>query len=124
MKGYLKDYGQAILDINEALRISPQLIRARIDKAFLLSITEDPELRAPEVALGLAKEVLARDPTDAHAMNAKACALAAQKNFASAVEWQKKASENNEWLKDELIGGGYHAAARIAAWESGQLWRP
>ena len=81
-------------------------------------------MREPTIALEIVEEILAGAPLDAYAMNAKSCALAANKDFADAVKWQQKASENKDWLKDESPIGGIHAQARIAAWSSGQLWHP
>ena len=119
---YLKQYSSANSDFDAAIRLDSKHIYARNNKSFLLSTCPDTSIRNTKEALEIAEDVLAEDPQNAYAMNAKSCALAAAGDFDSAIQWQRKALENSDWTKSEDLDGGIDANARIKNWQAKELW--
>jgi tetratricopeptide (TPR) repeat protein len=119
---YIADWSAAQRDFEEALRLDPKKEPAMNNLSFLFSTCPDDAIRNPTQAAELATRCLDQNPKNAYGMNARACALAAAGDFTSAIEWQKKALEDNEFRDDEGLVGGKLSADRIAAWESKQLW--
>jgi tetratricopeptide (TPR) repeat protein len=79
-------------------------------------------MRDEKIAAELAERFLRLDPKNAYAMNARACAYAAAGDFKKAIEWQKKAMEDEDFMKDDGVLGGQSAKERIAKWEAEELW--
>jgi len=118
----LKDYDGALQDYDAAIRLNPRSVTQLNNKSFLLSTATDASFRDAEQAVLLAEQALAKDPKSGHARNARSCAYALAGDFENAIAWQKKAMEDELWLKDEHMDGGVHALDRIAKWEAKELW--
>lgn len=119
---HIADWSAAQRDFEEALRLDPKKEPAMNNLSFLFSTCPDETIRNPKQAVALAMRCLDQNPKNAYAMNARACALAADGDFTGAIEWQSKALEDKDFRDDESLVGGKLAADRIAQWESKQLW--
>jgi len=122
VKDKLKDYEGALKDYDDAIRLDPKMTNPKNNKAFLLSTCQDEKIRDSKNAMQLANDCLDIDSKNAYAMNAKACAYALAGDFVSAIEWERKAMEDADYMSDKEIDGGVIAIERIQKWESKSLW--
>lgn len=118
------DFSGALREFDYATSLDPDHANARVNKAFLLAVVDDPALVDAKLAIDLAEFVLQLQPKNAYALNAMACALAASGDFASAIETELKAGLDKDWLQDRDIDGGAFLGERVAYWEAGTIWRP
>jgi tetratricopeptide (TPR) repeat protein len=125
-RGYSKmlssDWNGAIRDLDEAMRLNPKGTHSFSNKSFLLSTCPEASMRDGNMAAELAERALKLDSKNSYSMNARACAYAVTRDFKKAIEWQKQAMENEDFMKDDGVDGGQKARERIAKWEAEELW--
>lgn len=114
-------YELAASDYEKARLLETESPTATSNLAFLLSTCPDKRYRMPERALRLADEAIKRKATP-FAINAKACALAANGEFEKAIELERTITGDKEWMENEELDGGKLAPERIAKWEKKELW--
>jgi tetratricopeptide (TPR) repeat protein len=117
-KMHLADYGGAIRDFDEAIRRKPEDAFARSDKAFLLAVCADEKYRNAKESLALADTALALEPKSRFCKRAKACALALNGHFDTAIALQTEIVKEGHPTANEKRA----AEARINAWKQKQQW--
>lgn len=117
-----KDYHAAARAFDEAMHLNPNAANAYGDQAFLLSTVKSAKLRDPKKSMELADFGLKLDPSSGYLMNAKACALAANGDFESAMEWQEKSLQDELFANDREPNGGFLAKERLEKWAQHELW--
>ncbi len=95
---------------------------AKANMSFVLSTHPDEASRDLKAATTLAAEALAEHSDSAYALNAFSCVLAMSGKFEEAIEAQRDAMEDGQWLQDKDLDGGTYANVRIEKWQHGKLW--
>ena len=90
----LGDYKNALADYEKAIEFAPKYALAYQNKAWLLSAADDAKIRNGKTAIEVAtKACELREFKEFSDLKALAAAHAENKDFAKAMEWQKKAIE-------------------------------
>ncbi len=118
----LKDYAGALKDENENLQQDPNSLNSLINKVLILTTCPDPAFRSESEASFLVLRALKKYPNDGYIKSVKACLLALQGDYETAIQWQADALEDPLYAADSDLCGGTHAPARITAWKSRTLW--
>ena len=117
------DYVSAMTDFDQAILLDPlQAADAYPIKSIILSCSPEESQRNAGEAMNLADAALATKSSDGNAEHAKACATALTGDFEAAIEWERKAMQNEQWKHDATITGGKLAEERISSWQSKELW--
>jgi tetratricopeptide (TPR) repeat protein len=116
------DWNGSIRDYDAAMQLNPKYTSPINNKSFLLSTCPEASMRDGDLAAELAERALKLGSKKAYSMNARACAYAAAGDFKKAIEWQKKAMEDEDFMNDDGVDGGKSARKRIAKWEAEELW--
>lgn len=117
-----REYGKAVFDYEKSIETNPKHVIAYVNLAFLYATARNEEFRDARKSLKLAEQALQIAPEYGYALAAKACALALQGDFDSAIGWQNKALKDSEYASYKGIDGGVHASDRIALWTAKKLW--
>ena len=97
-----REYEKAVENYTEALQLNANFFLAYQKRAWVLATCPREKLRDGEKALNDAKKACElSDWTSAHNLETLAAAYAEFGDFAEAVEWQKKALENQQYGKEE-----------------------
>ncbi len=97
-----RDFGGAISDYNEALRINPQNAGIHNSAAWLLATAPVASVRNGARAVELARKAAELSKSkDADILDTLAATYAEAANFSEAVRWQEKALEFPEFAKDQ-----------------------
>ena len=121
------EYAKAIGDCGEAMRnetdhSSLLYHDAAVKKAFLLAACPEEKIRNAGRAVELADDCLNRDPSNAYAMNAKACGLAIRGEFDAAISLEEQALNDAIFSEDNGSDGGGRGQERILAWQHKRQW--
>ena len=116
-----RDFTGAIEDFDEAYRISPTYAAAMSRKAYLLATCPDATIRDAHAAFELAKRSCElTNWKKGLQLSSLAAAHAALGQFEDAIQWQKKALDDPEYLQDDDENA--KAPKRLAAYEKKQAW--
>ena len=117
-----RDYTGAIKDFDEVNRINPKYAAAMSSKAYLLATCPDETIRDGKKAVELAKQSCElTDRNSGWMLRSLAAAHAELGQFEEAIQWQKKAMEDPEYMQDDLEKD--KPQKLLSAFEQKKPWR-